>query len=90
MSLFGQKVERHQKSHVRSSSCRIIVSGNIVQGGTQSRQNYIPRNADPKGGGAQGVIPGAETGGEYTSSADRYAEEEAGRIIGDPPQENKE
>lgn len=51
------------------------VSVIIIQGGTQSRQKYIPRNADPKGGGAQGVITGAETGGEHTSSADRCAEE---------------
>ena len=62
------------------TSCRIIVSRNIVQGGTQSRQNYIPRNVDPKGGGAQDVITGAEPGGERISSADRCVEEEAGRI----------
>ena len=61
----------------------------IFQGGTQSRQNYIPRNVDPKGGGAQNVITGAETGGEHISSADRCVEEEAGRIVGDPHRDNR-
>ena len=49
-----------------------------------SRQNYIPRNVDPKGDGAQDEITGAEPGGENISSADRCVEEEAGRIRGDP------
>ena len=48
-----------------------------------SRQNYIPRNVDPKGDGAQDEITGAEPGGENISSADRCVEEEAGRIRGD-------
>ena len=46
----------------------------------KSRQNYIPRNVDPKGDGAQDEITGAEPGGEDISGADRFAEEEAGRI----------
>ena len=45
-----------------------------------SRQNYIPRNVDPKDVGAQDVITGAEPGRENISSADRCVEEEAGRI----------
>ena len=45
-----------------------------------SRQNYIPGNVDPKDGGAQDVITGAEPGGENVSGADRCVEEEAGRI----------
>ena len=45
-----------------------------------SRQNYIPRNVDPKGDGAQDEITGAEPGGENISSADRCVEEEEGRI----------
>ena len=48
-----------------------------------SRQNYIPRNVDPKGDGAQDEITGAEPGGENISSADRCVEEEAGRIRSD-------
>ena len=52
----------------------------LFQGGTKSRQNYIPRNVDPKGVGAQDVITGAEPGGGNISSADRCVEEEAGRI----------
>ena len=52
----------------------------IIQGGTKSRQNYIPRNVDPKGDGAQDVTTGAEPGGGNISSADRCVEEEAGRI----------
>ena len=54
-----------------------------------SRQNYIPRNVDPKGDGAQDGIAGAETGGENISSADRCVEEEAGRIRGDPHRDHK-
>ena len=57
--------------------------GIFIQGGTKSRQNYIPRNVDPKGDGAQDEFTGAEPGGENISSADRCVEEEAGRIVGD-------
>ena len=45
-----------------------------------SRQNYIPRNVDPKDVGAQDVITGAEPRRVNISSADRCVEEEAGRI----------
>ena len=55
-----------------------------------SRQNYIPRNDDPKGDGAQDGIAGAETGGENISSADRCAEEEAGRIRSDTEETGSE
>ena len=81
LSLIGNKKKGSATEDTRTIiSCRIIVSRNIVQGGTKSRQNYIPRNVDPKGGGAQDEITGAETGGENISSADRCVEEEAGRI----------
>ena len=83
LSSIGEKRKDATEDTRTITSCRIIVSGNIVQGGTQSRQNYIPKNVDPKGGGAQNVITGAETGGEHISSADRCVEEEAGRIRSD-------
>ena len=79
-------IDREQKKRsaaedIRTiTSCRIIATRNIVQGGTQSRQNYIPRNVDPKDVGAQDVITGAEPGGVNISGADRCVEEEAGRI----------
>ena len=58
------------------TSRRITVLGNIVQGGTKSRQNYIPRNVDPKDVGAQDVITGAELRRVNISGADRCVEEE--------------
>ena len=81
MSSIGNKKKRSAAEDIRTIiSCRIIATGNIVQGGTKSRQNYIPRNVDLKGDGAQDVITGAEPGGEKISSDDRCVEEEAGRI----------
>ena len=80
MSSIGEKRKCATEDTRTITSCRIIVSKNIVQGGTKSRQNYIPRNVDPKGDGAQDGITGAEPGGEDISGADRFAEEEAGRI----------
>ena len=80
LSSIGEKRKDATEDTRTITSCRIIVPRNIVQGGTKSRQNYIPRNVDPKGDGAQDGIPGAEPGGEDISGADRFAEEEAGRI----------
>ena len=56
MSSIGEKRKCATEDTRTITSCRIIVSKNIVQGGTKSRQNYIPRNVDPKGDGAQDAI----------------------------------